>query len=295
MSPPIIMGPFFCMVAKAWAMFVAISGGKFSFTRPLVPEAVMISSCISGIIGGRSDRVKVFYVFWSCLAWPLVAGIVSLHFVLSFLILHLPFLPRKMRFVEGLAVWFLKAIFAVCLVWFEVEGAENVPEGPVIVMPNHASMLDIVLMMIAVPKVRFIAKKELGQVPILGWNMAQMGNYFIDRENPRKAVKLLQKARKDLEAGGSVCVFPEGTRTENGDVGEFKLGSFKLAVETGVPIVPARIRGTFERFPKGQFFVRPGIVKVSLGEAVKIECGEDSKEEMGRLSKLVKMRVLALD
>lgn len=139
-----------------------------------------------------------------------------------------------------------------------------------IVMANHASMLDIVLMMIAIPKVRFIAKKELGKVPILGWNMAQMGNYFIDRENPRKAVSLLQRVRGDIEKGGSVCVFPEGTRSEDGTVGEFKPGSFKLAMETGAPVLPARIWGTFERFPKGQFFVRPGKVGVRIGKPLQV-------------------------
>jgi 1-acyl-sn-glycerol-3-phosphate acyltransferase len=148
---------------------------------------------------------------------------------------------------------------------FRVEGMENLPSGGAVLVANHQSVVDIPMLLSAFPRpVRFLAKRELGEIPLLGKAMTAAGNLFIDREDPRDAVRLLREAGARLHDGGLVVVFPEGTRSEDGSIGEFRPGAFYLAQKSGAPVVPVYIDGGSRAVPKGGFRVRPADLLVRV-------------------------------
>jgi 1-acyl-sn-glycerol-3-phosphate acyltransferase len=135
---------------------------------------------------------------------------------------------------------------------------------------NHQSALDIPILFAAIRRpLVFIAKKELFMIPIMGWGMKSMGHIVLDRSNPRKARAALSLAVKWLkEHTMSLVLFPEGTRSIDGKLGDFKQGSFALALEAGVPVVPVTIEKANERLPKKSILVRPGTVFVTIGDPI---------------------------
>jgi len=156
-----------------------------------------------------------------------------------------------------------------------VEGMENLPPGGAVLVANHQSAVDIPMILSAFPRpVRFLAKRELGEIPLLGKAMAAAGNLFIDREDPRDAVRMLREAGARLRDGRLMVVFPEGTRSGDGTIGEFRPGAFYLAQKSGAPVVPVYSDGGYRAIPKGGVRVRPAglLVRVlpplSPGEGV---------------------------
>jgi 1-acyl-sn-glycerol-3-phosphate acyltransferase len=148
---------------------------------------------------------------------------------------------------------------------FRVEGMENLPPGGVVLVVNHQSIVDIPMLLSAFPRpVRFLAKRELGEIPLLGKAMAAAGNLFIDREDPRDAVRMIREVGTRLREGWIVVVFPEGTRSMDGSIGEFRPGAFYLARKSGAPVVPVYIDGGHRAIPKGGFRVRPAELLVRV-------------------------------
>lgn len=128
----------------------------------------------------------------------------------------------------------------------EIEGAENIPDETVVFVANHQSgIFDALIMLNLVKNHRpcgFLMKKSLEKVPLIGEWVRMLDCVFIDRENPREAVKALNSASENLKNGISMVIFPEGTRTRNYPVtGEFKNGAFKIAQKNKTPIVPVVI------------------------------------------------------
>ncbi len=154
----------------------------------------------------------------------------------------------------------------------KLEGWETLPEAirngaPVIFFGNHASLLDPPLLISTLPDHPvFIAKKELGRVPVLGTAIKLAGFILIDRGHQRQAYASLQDAALRIRAGQSVAIFPEGTRTTDGAVQPFKRGSFHLALEASVPLVPLAIRGGREILPKGSWRTKGGPYVLTVGD-----------------------------
>ncbi len=140
------------------------------------------------------------------------------------------------------------------------------PNQPYVFMANHQSTVDIWAIFVALPiKVRFIAKKQLGRIPLFGWAMAVGRFIFIDRQNPLAARRSIDQACARIRSGSSVAIFPEGTRSRDGHLGPFKKGGFHLASSAGVPIVPVGIHGAHYVMPRGSLIVRRGPVIVEIG------------------------------
>ena len=118
-------------------------------------------------------------------------------------------------------------------------------------------------------------------MPFMGWHLWTAGNFPIDRSDPRKTARSLRKVIEGVRAGKSLAVFPEGTRTPDGNLQEFKQGAFKIAVRAGVPIVPVSIRGTFKLLPKTTLAPRPGRVEVIIGQP--IDTSEYSERHLSEL------------
>ena len=141
------------------------------------------------------------------------------------------------------------------------------PGRPYVFVANHASMVDIWAVFIAVPaSFRFIAKKQLSLIPLFGWAMSAGRFIFIDRQNPLAARRSIDEAARRIRGGQSVVIFPEGTRTRDGRLGPFKKGGFRLAIDSGAAIVPIAIKGSRELMPRGSPLIRAGTVTVDIGE-----------------------------
>ena len=117
----------------------------------------------------------------------------------------------------------------------------------------------------------FLAKKELARVPFLGAYIRAMGMVFIDRDAPREARASVGRAAELLAAGRNVVSFPEGTRSRDGRLGEFKSGGFGAAIDAGADVVPVALVGTGRVLPPGGFQPRPGTIEVRLGEPISTE------------------------
>jgi 1-acyl-sn-glycerol-3-phosphate acyltransferase len=140
------------------------------------------------------------------------------------------------------------------------------PKRSYVVMPNHLSTVDIWAVFVAVPvPLRFIAKKQLGRIPLFGWAMRAGRFIFIDRQNATSARRTIEHAVERIRQGCSVVIFPEGTRSRDGALGPFKKGGFHLAINSGADVVPVAIRGSREVMPRGAILIRSGVVDVEIG------------------------------
>ena len=126
---------------------------------------------------------------------------------------------------------------------------------------NHQSIFDIPVVFATIPaQLRILAKAMLGGIPFIGWHLRRAGHVLVDRANPGPSV--VRKMQHLVESGASLVVFPEGTRSDDGQVGHFKPGVFAIAVDRQLPIVPITLVGTRHVMRKGHLTVRPGVVDV---------------------------------
>jgi len=167
---------------------------------------------------------------------------------------------------------------------FVVEGLERIYDGaPYLLMCNHESHLDPPAIIRASERpVVFLTKAELKRIPVFGWSLQQMGHVFIDRRNAERARDSIEVAAKQVREGRCVLVFPEGTRTRDGELLPFKKGGFVLATKAQVPIVPLAIAGTRPIYPSQSILVgAPGPVALVAGEPIPTTgYGLDNKEEL---------------
>jgi len=168
------------------------------------------------------------------------------------------------------ARWWCRLVAWTIFARIRVHGVEHVQRGrPYVYMANHASLIDTPALFAYLPyQFRIIAKKSLFNVPFMGWHLRTAGHFPIDQQNPRKTALSLRRVIEGVKNGRSLAVFPEGRRTDDGQLQKFEPGAFKLALRAGVPIVPVTIRGTFEMLPRTSLAPRPGRVDVILSEPI---------------------------
>jgi len=139
------------------------------------------------------------------------------------------------------------------------------PRGPVVYAVNHASVLDIPVLFAYLPgSFRIIHKRSLYLLPLIGLYLYCCGHIGIDRRKAFRARKSLERAARRIAGGTSVAVFPEGTRSADGSVHPFKKGSFVLAIEAGVPVVPVTLAGVKKLAPRGLLRLRPGQLTMTV-------------------------------
>jgi 1-acyl-sn-glycerol-3-phosphate acyltransferase len=149
-------------------------------------------------------------------------------------------------------------------------GWEKVPtDSAVVFASNHQSLFDIWMLASLIPThVRFVSKKELSRVFLLGRAMTAAGHIFLDRENRQRAFGAYDEAAQAIQRGTSAVVFPEGTRSRTGELQPFKKGPFVLAIAAQVPIVPTYCAGTFTLLPKGSSRITPHPVAALFGDPI---------------------------
>lgn len=174
-----------------------------------------------------------------------------------------------------------------------VYGKENIPKDvPVVFMSNHQSNFDIPLLMVHINKSKgFVAKTELKKVAILRDWMEQINCVFMDRNDLRQSVKTIIEGIKLIKEGKSLVIFPEGTRSKGGSIGEFKGGSFKLATKPKVPIVPITINGSYKLLEQNGNKVKAAEVEIYIHPM--IETANLTKEEADALPGKVKVIIMS--
>ena len=190
--------------------------------------------------------------------------------VISTSVIICSFFSRTGNGPHLLARFWANSILWVARAKITVSGAEKLdPNRSYIYMPNHQSNADIPLLLGRLPmQFRWLAKAELFKIPIFGRAMRGVGYISIDRSNRKSAFESLKRAAQTIRNGTSVLIFPEGTRSRDGNILPFKKGGFVLSVDSGVPIVPIIIRGTREIIPKGHFMIRPAPITMQILDPV---------------------------
>jgi len=195
----------------------------------------------------------------SILIWIAGAVITAAAFLSSFIIKKFPFpIANREKLVHSQCFWWSDAIIALNPFWkIRVEGLENIEAGKTYVMvANHQSLADIVIIYQTRMYFKWVAKKELLKVPFIGGLLGVNDHILVSREELSSIKEVYRKAEERLKGGTSMLFFPEGTRSGTDEMGEFKNGAFKLAIKESKPILPIYIGGTREAIPRGGFIFR---------------------------------------
>lgn len=167
-----------------------------------------------------------------------------------------------------------RAIIRAAGVRVEIEGLEHLGEDSAqVLVANHESWFDVLALAGYLPvDYRFVAKKELAGVPVFGPAWRACGHIAIDRRDQQAAIEALERARREVhDRPLTIVMYPEGTRTPDGELLPFKKGAFVLAIQVGVPVVPVGIEGARAVMPKGSLRVRPGTLRIRIGEPLHTE------------------------
>ena len=181
-------------------------------------------------------------------------------------IIILPF-AKNARWGNYPAIFWARSLCFLSLVRVKVQGIENIdPKASYIFVANHQSIYDIPLVYGWLNNnFKWIMKKELRRLPVIGKTCELMGHIFIDRSHPMRAKQSLEAAKKNLKQGeSSIFLFPEGTRTRNGKIQRFKRGAFTIARDLHLPIVPVTIIGAYDALPKGLNYITPGTIQMII-------------------------------
>jgi 1-acyl-sn-glycerol-3-phosphate acyltransferase len=150
-----------------------------------------------------------------------------------------------------------------------VEGIERItPATAYVFVANHQSHYDTPVIFASLPfQLRIIAKESLARFPVLGWHLKRGGHLFVDRQHPDRA-GILKRWRDLVSEGLSLIIYAEGTRSRDGHAAKFKAGSFLLAIEAGLPIVPLAVIGTRKVMPKGRLRTEPADVLLVVHDPI---------------------------
>ena len=197
----------------------------------------------------------------------LMFSTVVVHALLSLLTAPLPPLMRY-RFISLWARLQVRLLRVICGLNYSVEGRENLPSGPAIILAKHQSSWETLAFQEIFPPQVWVLKRELLFVPFFGWGLALTQPIAIDRGGGSRAIdQIVKQGRDRLQSGRWVVVFPEGTRVAPGHNKRHGIGGSVLAAQTGFPVVPvAHNAGSY--WPRRGFIKRPGTVRVVIGPMI---------------------------
>lgn len=208
-------------------------------------------------------------LYWAFLG---VSSVVLFAVALLIWLVTLPFDPTR-RLLHRYTCWW-SALYVRCLPGCRlvVEGREKISPGVAyVLLANHQSLTDIMALgALAVP-FKWVSKKEVFRLPCIGWNMALNQYVSVDRGNVRNVRQTMNECRDWLKRGVSLLMFPEGTRSKDGEIHEFHNGSFKLAADCGCPVVPIVVDGTFPIYRGWKVLACPGTVTIRVLDPIRVE------------------------
>ncbi|HEY7284746.1 MAG TPA: lysophospholipid acyltransferase family protein [Vicinamibacterales bacterium] len=176
---------------------------------------------------------------------------------------------RRGYFAHGCARAWSSLILKTTGVRVRVEGLDRITPGATYVfVSNHQSIYDTPVVFASLPyQLRIIAKESLAAFPVLGWHLRRGGHLFVDRKHPDRA-GILKRWRALVSEGLSLIIYAEGTRSPDGHTARFKAGSFLLAIQAGLPIVPLAVIGTRHVMPKGRLRTEPADVQLVVHDPI---------------------------
>ena len=237
--------------------------------------------------------LRRFYWLWAYLiAWPLL--VVLTVFTAVFTVCTVFW--KNAEFVHKVQQFWSRSFFWLMFLPVSVDGQEHiVPGQSYVFVANHQSMFDVWLVYGWLPVIfKWLMKAELRKVPFVGTGCKAAGHIFIDRRSTKAAMESLKEVEKQLVNGVCTVIFPEGTRSLNGEVGRFKRGAFQRAWDLGLTIIPLSLDGCYEVLPKGEPFVYRAPVHMHIGEPIDLKQFSDPNEAIeavrnaviaGRISK----------
>lgn len=231
--------------------------------------------------------MKFFYILYQYLiGFPLIVVVTLFTALLT--IICFPW--RNGKLPRAVQVFWSRSVLWLLLVPIKVSGRENVdPKQSYVFVANHQSFLDVFAVYGWLPNnFKWLMKKELCKIPFVGTACAVAGHIFVDRSNPRAAMESLTYIKAQLHDGISTVIFPEGTRTKTGEMGRFKAGAFKIAMDMGLPVVPITLNGFYQSMPPGQFFANlHSRVSLHIGKPIDISQFTDINEAMAAVREKV--------
>jgi 1-acyl-sn-glycerol-3-phosphate acyltransferase len=191
-----------------------------------------------------------------------------------------------------LAIW---GGWHIAGVRYRVQGWEHLPDGPVILAPKHQSAWETLAFVALMPRpLCYVFKRELLWVPFFGWALGRLDMVHIDRSKRTEAWnKVAEQGQRYMDQGNWVIMFPEGTRTPRGRQGVYKQGASRLAVSTGVPLLPIAVTSA-KCWPRNAFIKRPGVIDVSIGAPIPV-AGRDADTLMREVEAWVETEMRRLD
>jgi 1-acyl-sn-glycerol-3-phosphate acyltransferase len=201
----------------------------------------------------QNSFLKIVQIIYSIVVWLFLIITCFPLFVIDFTVWLLTFWwDKRMWLLHRYSMFW--ALFYIWLNPFwkiRLEGRKNIQKGKTyVIISNHQSAMDIVILYRLNTHFKWIAKRELFKVPFVGWNLTLNKHVPIDRSNPKSAAVMMQKSLNHLKEGSSILIFPEGTRSTDGEIKRFKDGAFVIAKKAELSILPVVINGTLETLPK---------------------------------------------
>jgi len=245
-------------------------------------------------VTGSRDRITPEFILYTIWGWGVAAllTIASLPLVLTGVVLCL-FLDHDRKLVLPVNQGWCRLICRVMPMWrYEVVGKEHIdPGASYVIASNHLSAADIILLGYVDVPFRWVAKHTIYLVPIFGWQLWLLGHLSIHRGSRSSRRRLMERAVRTLDAGMSILIFPEGTRTRTGAMRPFKPGGFLIAREARRPVLPVIISGTFDAMPPNSLLLRKRIhAIVKILEPVNVTARTD--EEIDALIADVRERMI---
>ncbi|GHV43836.1 1-acyl-sn-glycerol-3-phosphate acyltransferase [Bacteroidia bacterium] len=212
---------------------------------------------------------KILYnIYLWLVAIPVIAVLTIVTALLTIIIA--PFFP-KARFAHAIPKIWARSVCFFLLIHVKIFGRENINTSQSYVyISNHQSIMDIFVIYGWLPSVfKWIMKAELFKIPFVGWACKAAGHIFIDRSAGIEANRSVAAAKQRLQGGMSVVIFPEGSRTRNGQMLRFKRGAFRIAGDLRLPVLPITLKGSFERLPRnhGPKFT-PGTIEMHIHSTI---------------------------
>src|SRR5713101_9885192 len=201
----------------------------------------------------------------------------------------------KGRAQHKIARLWSRMLLGVSGVKMRIEGLEKIdPGGCYVFVANHRSLMDIPVVMAHIPlQVRFFAKKGLFLIPIMGTHLRRAGHLPVVKDDPRASLRSMSDAARIIrERGVSVLLFPEGGRSRNDKLQEFKEGAAYIAIKAGVPAVPIVMTGTREVLPMGSMQIMSGVVELRIGDP--IPTSSLTLKDRARLTQTLREKVVEL-
>ena len=186
-------------------------------------------------------------------------------------LVFLPGLSRRRRLTRFGA----RAFFRLSGIPLETEALLRIPEGPCVVVANHSSYLDGIILTAALPaRFSFVIKKEMTKMPLAHMLLRRIGSQFVERHNRNKGASDARRIFRIATRGEALAFFPEGTFRREPGLGRFHNGAFVAAARAGLPVVPVVIRGSRQILPEGHWLPRPGTLNVSVQEPIAVDGGD---------------------